>query len=103
MAKLTLQPKPEFKGTVEIPSAGDGLVTIEVTFIHRTKTQLDEFIKTRTGVDDHVSFMDMVSGWDLKDKFNEDNVKLLLENYISAAQVTFQRYVALLVDGKAKN
>ncbi len=103
MAKLILQPKPRFNGNVIIPSADDEPVTVELTFIHRTKSALDEFIKTRFGVSDVVSFMEMVSGWDLKDEFSEENVSTLLENYISAAQATFQTYVRLLVEGKAKN
>ena len=103
MAKLVLQPNPQFKGAVEIPCAGESPATVEFTFIHRTKSALDEFIKTRVGVDDVESFMAMVSGWDLKEEFNADNVALLLENYISAAQATFQAYVRLLVEGKSKN
>jgi hypothetical protein len=70
---------------------------------HRTKSVLDEFIKTRVKVDDVTSFMAMVSGWDLEEEFNADNVALLIQNYISAAQATFQEYVHLLVEGKIKN
>jgi hypothetical protein len=103
MGKLILQPNPKFSGTVEIPCAGENPATIEFTFIHRTKTALDEFVKTRVGVDDVTSFMAMVSGWDLAEEFNADNVEVLLQNYISAAQATFQEYVRLLVEGKAKN
>lgn len=103
MGKLVLQPNPRFKGTVEIPRAGENPANIKFTFIHRTKSALDELIKTRFGESDVDSFMAMVSGWELKDEFNADNVAALLENYISAAQATYQTYVHLLVEGKAKN
>lgn len=103
MSILILQPNPQFKGTVDIPRAGENPATVEFTFIHRTKSALDEFIKTRFGVSDVESFMDMVSGWELKDEFNVENVTILLENYISAAQATYQAYIHLLVEGKEKN
>lgn len=103
MGKLILQPHPTFKGIVDIPCAGENPATVEFTFIHRTKSALDEFIKTRVGVEDVTSFMAMVSGWDLDEEWNANNVALLLENYIGAAQATFQAYVRLLVEGKTKN
>lgn len=103
MGKLILQPNPQFKGTVEIPRAGENPATIEFTFIHRTKSALDEFIKTRFGESDVDSFMAMVSGWELKDEFNVENEAALLENYIIAALATYHAYVHFLIQGKEKN
>ena len=103
MGKLVLQPAPQFKGKIEIPRPGENPAIVEFTFIHRTKAVLDEFVKSRVGVSDVESFMAMVVGWDIDAEFNEDNVALFLQNYISAAQATFQGYWLLLVEGKAKN
>lgn len=103
MAKLVLQPNPQFKGKVDIPRAGENSATIELTFIHRTRSALDEFVKTRFGVGDVESIMEMVSDWDLKEEFNADNVAILVENYISAPQTIYQAYLNSLIEGKAKN
>lgn len=74
-----------------------------MTFKHRTKTALDEFIQSRNGKEDVESFMDMVSAWELEDEFNEDSVKLLLENYIGSAVATYRKYLDELMAAKIKN
>ncbi len=103
MAKLKLAANPEFKAPVSIPVAGDEPAVIELTFRHRTKTALDEFIKSREGKDDADSFMEMTSGWDLAEEFNKENVVRLLENYIGAALATYRVYIDQLVAGRLKN
>lgn len=103
MSKLKLDAAPTFKAPVEIPVAGGESVTVEMTFKHRTKDALDEFIKARPGKTDEASFTDMVEGWDLEDPFTKANVKKLLQNYIGAALATFHTYIDELVKAKAKN
>ena len=104
MTKLSLKAKPTFTAKVAVPVAGGESVDITFTFKHRTKTQLDEFINSRQGVDDVVSFMDMVSAWDLEgEEFNADNVRLLLENYIGVAVSTYRIYIEELLKAKLGN
>ena len=103
MAKLTLNPAPTFKAKVGIPVAGGAAVDVEFTFRHRTKTQLEEFVKSRADQTDVSSFMDMVVGWELEDAFGVPAVELLLENYIGAAVATYRTYLRELIEGKAKN
>ena len=103
MAKLQLKAAPTFPAKVGIPVAGGEAVPVLMTFKHRTKTQLDEFIKSRVEKSDVESFMEMVIGWDLEDAFSEESVKELLENYIGAALATFEAYIDELVKAKAKN
>ena len=74
-----------------------------MTFKHRTKTGLDEFIKSREAKSDSESFMAMVEAWDLEDPFNKENVDLLLENFIGAALATYRVYVEELVGSRIKN
>lgn len=103
MAKLSLVAKPTFKAKVGIPVSGGDPVDVEFVFKHRTKTALDEFIKSRSEKSDVESFMDMVDGWDLADEFNAESVELLLENYIGTALATYRKYVDELVQAKLKN
>jgi hypothetical protein len=103
MAKLKLIAAPTFNAKVGIPVAGGAAVDVEMTFKHRTKTELDLFIKDRPGKTDVESFMDMVTGWELEDDFTAANVKTLLENYGGAAQATFFAYIDELIQAKRKN
>jgi putative flippase GtrA len=103
MAKLQLKAAPTFQAEVGIPAAGGVVTNVSMTFKHRTKSELDEFIKGRVGKSDVESFMEMVTGWELEDEFTEASVKTLLENYIGAAQETFFKYVDELVQAKRKN
>lgn len=103
MAKLKLKADPTFQAAVGVPAAGGAVTEVVMTFKHRTKTQLDEFIKARVGKTDVESFMEMVSGWDLEDPFTEESVRELLENYIGTAQATFFAYIDELVQAKRKN
>lgn len=101
--KLRLVADPTFKAKVGIPVAGGDEVPVVMTFKHRTKTQLDEFIGSRSGVSDYDTFMAMVEGWDLEEPFTPENVTLLLENYIGAAVSTLRTYIDELVKARVGN
>ncbi len=103
MAKLKLVANPTFRAKVGIPVAGGAEVPVEFVFKHRTKTALDEWIKSRSDKGDIDSFMEMVEGWDLEDPFNRENVETLLENYIGTALATYRVYVDQLIQSKLKN
>jgi hypothetical protein len=103
MARLALKAAPTFKAKVGIPVAGSAPVEVEFTFKHRTKTELDEFVKSRADKTDAESFMAMVEAWELTDAFTAENVEQLLESYIGAAMATFQTYLDELVQAKRKN
>lgn len=103
MAKLSLTANPTFHATVAIPVAGGEPVNVKFTFKHRTKKQLDEFIKSRAEVEDIDSFMSMVDGWDLEDAFTKENAESILENYIGTALAVYRAYIDELVKSKVKN
>lgn len=103
MAKLKLVANPTFKAKVGIPVAGGDPVDVEMTFKHRTKADLEEFIKTRAGKDDIDSFMEMVTGWELDDPFSKENAETLLQNYAGAGLATFKTYIDQLVQARIKN
>jgi hypothetical protein len=103
MSKLKLVAAPTFKSKVPIPVAGGPPVEVEFVFRHRTKTALDEWIKSRADKSDAESFLEMVEGWELEDQFGKESVELLLENYVGAALATYRVYVDQLVQAKLKN
>lgn len=103
MTKLKLVANPTFKAKVGIPVAGGEVVEVEMTFKHRTKSALDEFIKSRDKKTDTESFLEMVEAWDLEDAFTRESVDLLLENYIGAALATYRTYIDQLLQHKVKN
>jgi hypothetical protein len=103
MASLKLVANPTFKAKVSIPVAGSAPVVVEMTFRHRTKTALDEFISSRGETKDTDTFLAMVTAWDLTDEFTPENVGTLLENYIGTALAAYRVYIDELVQAKAKN
>lgn len=103
MAKYKIQPAPTFTVPVPFPVPGQPSKDVALTFKHRTKSELEEFDKSRAGRNDVESFMAMVVGWELDEEFTEANVGLLLENAIGVAVATYLVYVDELVKHKAKN
>ena len=103
MSKLKLVANPTFSSTVLIPVAGASPVAAVFTFKHRTKAALDEFIASRADKSDGESFKAMVQAWDLECEFNDENIDLLLQNYIGSALATYRSYIDELVQAKTKN
>ena len=103
MAKLKLVAAPTFSHPVKIPMAGGAPVPVTMEFKHRTKKELDEFIKSRAEKTDTETVLEMVSSWELEDEYNKENVELLLENYIGAALAVYTTYIDQLVQAKLGN
>lgn len=103
MARLTLNPAPTFKAMVDICRPGLADEKIEVTFKHRTRDELDVFIKQMENMSIEDQVMAVASGWDLADAFNFENVKLLGQNYITAPMAIRDKYITELIKAKEKN
>lgn len=103
MARLAHIAAPTFNAKVGIPVAGGQPIEIEFTFKHRTRTELDEFIRTRPGQSDLDTFMAMVVGWGFEDEFSRENAERLLETSIGTALATYRTYIDELIQAKAKN
>jgi hypothetical protein len=103
MAKLSLKIDPTFPATVSIPKAGSEPVQLKLTCKHRTKDELQEFIKTRSEKSDVDSILAMASGWDLEDAFDTENIEALCQKYIAAPLEIYKAYVSALVGERAKN
>lgn len=102
MAKLTLNANPTFKAKVGIPVPGsDELAEVEFIFQHRTRDELDKWMGE--SAEDLQKVLEMATGWDLPDKFNEANVKTLLQNYFGAAAAIVTGYLSELMKAKKGN
>lgn len=114
MGRLTLNPNPTFNAKVEIPVAGDTPAKVEFTFKHRTRSQVDSFLKEtyrdqpeQGNVDSNVADVDLIlsmaTGWDLAETFNRENVELLVQMHIAAPAAIFEAYLAALTGARRKN
>lgn len=103
MPKLKLNPDPTFKAKVGIPVPGAGLDFVEFTFKHRTRDELDSFLKTADELRDAALIMEVASGWELVEAFTTENVTRLVQNYIASPQAVFQAYLDELTRAREKN
>lgn len=103
MAKLKLNPDPTFKAKVAIQAAGGGVDPVEFTFKHRTRDQMDEFMKAALELRDAELIMAVASGWELEDAFTAENLNQLAQNYITSPQAIFQTYIDEMVKAREKN
>jgi len=103
VAKIKLVAEPTFKAKVGIPVAGAEPVEVMLTFRHRTKTVLDQWVKDRGDKSDADIFMEMVVAWELEDEFTLANVETLLQNYIGTGLAAYRVYIDELVQAKLKN
>lgn len=92
MPKLTLKADPTFTLPVKVPVAGKGVSTINVTYRHRRKKELAEFMSTRAEKTDLETVMDCAVGWDLDEPFSEAQVEELLEINVGAAVAIYKSY-----------
>lgn len=93
MAKFTLTASPTFTSKVSIPVPGSKAVPVEFKFKGRTKDEFKKFLETMTDHEDLHVVLEMASGWDLEDVFNEDNVEKLLQNYIGSGRAIIEKYI----------
>jgi hypothetical protein len=104
MAKLKLQPDPTFKAKVAIQAAGEeGVDPVEFTFKHRTRDEVDEFLKASADLRDAGLIMEVAIGWELSDAFTAENINKLAQNYITAPRTIVNAYIDELVKAREKN
>lgn len=103
MAKLKLIAEPTFKAMVGVPIPGGDDVPVEMTFKHRTRSDLIEWSKSINDRPLAEAFMEMVTGWELTDAFTKENVGTFLENYGGAFQATVRCYSHELLRARMGN
>jgi hypothetical protein len=101
--KFSLTANPTFKALVDVPVPGGKSAAVEFTFKSRTR---DEFRLFIDGLGDRLDvdvIMDMASGWDLEDPFDQANVELLTQNYLGAARAVIEKYLSELTAARLGN
>ena len=101
--KFSLTANPTFKALVDVPVPGGKSAAVEFTFKSRTR---DEFRLFIDGLGDRLDvdvIMDMASGWDLEDPFDQANVELLTQNYLGAARAITEKYLSELTAARLGN
>lgn len=102
-----LQPKPTFKTDVTIPTF-DGEAKVTFVFNHKGRKELKAFFEKLTAGDEPMQDVDaiteLVADWvGVDQKYNRENLDLLLDNYPGAAGAIFAAYNKAVVEGRAKN
>lgn len=93
MAKFKLQPEPTFKAKVKIPVPGEAREPeVEFTFRFRDRDELQALLDRAKDQDIVQTTMEMASAWDLSDKFDEDNVRLLDKTYLGSLGRVVETY-----------
>jgi hypothetical protein len=101
--KLSLTPNPTFKAVVGIPVPGAKPVDVEFTFKGRTREAFKLFTDGLVNRDDTDVLMDIISGWDLEDTFDKDNVEKLTQAYIGAARAIIEKYLTEITAARLGN
>jgi len=102
-----LQPNPTFWAPVSIPVPhADNEAVIEIEFNHKTKVDLDAYLKltAQPETKDPDSIGEIVKDWKGLDvDFNTDHLNTLLNNYPSAGRAILRAYIVALTEGRKKN
>ena len=101
--KFSLTPSPTFKAPVAIQVPGGKAVEVEFVFKHRDRENFKEFVDSLEGRKDVDILLDIASGWELEDAFDEKNLQKLADNYLGAGRAVLQAYISELTAARAKN
>jgi hypothetical protein len=101
--KFTLTPSPTFRANVSIQIPGERPAQIEFIFKHRNREEFRKFSEGLEGRGDVEILLDIASGWDLDDAFDEKNLQQLVDNYMGAGRAVLETYVTELTASRAKN
>ena len=103
MAKFKLVADPTFKCKVLIPRAGQEDGEIELTFKHYIKDTLIELENELQNKPEIDFVMKLVSGWNLNEEFNKENMNILLNNYPAAIRAIMSSYYKEMLGQREKN
>lgn len=103
MAKFKLEANPTFKATVALPIHGGKDVPVEFEFKHRTRKQMDAWMKDIKGKTDIELLEDVLAGWALDDAFTKENMELLAENFAGAPREIVTAYIDNITQARKGN
>lgn len=104
---LKLNPQPTFNAPAMITVPGqDEPVKIGVTWRHKSRAELEEWLKGLSTRRDDEMLAEVMAGWDESDidaPYSADALRALLNNYPRAAVDLMTAYSKALYEGRAKN
>lgn len=104
MGKLILKDPPPFTAPVSIPLPGGGVADpVAFTFVHRSRAELDAFVKGLDAMSQADAVLAMCTGWDLDDAFGPEAVAELVGLYASAQPEIFRVYLQQLLEIRLGN
>ncbi|RSE91442.1 phage tail assembly chaperone [Achromobacter aegrifaciens] len=102
-----LQPTPTFTVPVEIPRHGEEPAKIKITFKHKTRDEMQEFMEragTSDASQDVALVNEMIAGWEGPDMpFGDEAIALLIQNYQGAVPALVQAYSLEILQARRKN
>jgi hypothetical protein len=95
MANFSLTAEPTFTAKVAIPVPGKKATNVEFTFKWRNGDDLKDLVDGLGNYkSDTDAILDMVSGWELKDVFDYENVEKMVKNYTGSASAIINKYLS---------
>lgn len=104
--KLTLAPSSTFAAPAQITVPGQSApVTVTITWQHKGKKALAEWLARLTDVDDIAALSEVIAGWgeEIDAPYSPENLAALLDAYPSAALDLARAYVSAINGERAKN
>ncbi|MNO64407.1 hypothetical protein D3C76_551350 [compost metagenome] len=101
--KFSLKAAPTFKKSVDLPVHGGDAVAVEFEFKHRTRDDLDAWLKDIKEKSDAEVLAGCVVGWDLSDKCEAESFELLTQNYAGTGPAITKAYVDEILQARRKN
>ena len=105
-----LEPNPTFTAPVSIPLPGGETATVDFTFAHMGRKELQEFIAAVKEIPDSEALRKIVAGWsgvagaDGKTiPYSADALEALVDSYHAAALAVLQTYFRELTGQRVKN
>jgi hypothetical protein len=84
---------PMFDLTVDIPRPGHDPARIRFTCRYRWQSELKELAGRLGALDDARAVSEVITGWDLADEFNAQNIRALCETLPGAGYAIVQAYM----------
>lgn len=98
-----LKVNPTFKLKVAIPVHGGLSEPVEFEFKHRSRTEMDAWLKEIPDMKNVDFLQTFVVGWDLEDPYNSESIALLTDNYLGSTAAVTDAYTGSIYQAREKN
>ncbi|MDG2617751.1 phage tail assembly chaperone [Thermoleptolyngbya sichuanensis XZ-Cy5] len=105
MSVLKLRPAETFQGPADIPVPGQEPAKVWITWRHKGKTDLMQWIESASSRDDVDLMAEVIVSWgsEVDEPYSREALARLLNAYPGAAQALFFAYRRELTEGRRKN